>query len=203
MSGGTLVLSPHADDEVLGCVSWLGPATCVYYVGVDEFHVVGREERLAEIAAVAELLGFSYRVGGFEVNHYDKRRFDLLQELEALVNELRPETLLIPAKSYNYDHQVVHDAALAATRHHDRNHFVGRVLVYEEPDIYLAQTTPFVPNHFRSVDIERKLRANALHGSQLRGHRAPELLQTMAEHRGRQAGLAHAEGFIALRWVHR
>jgi LmbE family N-acetylglucosaminyl deacetylase len=196
-----LVLSPHADDEVLGCVSWLEPGATVFYCGIDEFHVVAREERLSEVEAVAGLLGFEWRVGDFTVNRYSERFFDLVQVLEQLINDVRPDVLLIPSQSYNQDHRAVHDASLVATRHHDRNFFVSRILVYEGPDNYLAQTSPFVPNYFRRVDPDRKVAANALHHSQLRSHRAPELLRLMAQHRGRQAGLDSAEAFMATRWV--
>jgi N-acetylglucosamine malate deacetylase 1 len=196
-----LVLAPHADDEVLGCVSWLAPGATVFYCGIDEFHVVSREERLREVEAVAEHLGFEWRAGDFEVNRYYTRAFELVQVLEGLVNELRPDALLIPSPSYNQDHRTVHEAALTAARHHDQNFFVRRILVYEGPDNYLAETWPFRPDYFRRVDIDSKLAANALHSSQLRGHRAPELLRAMAAHRGRQAGLDSAEGFMTLRWV--
>jgi LmbE family N-acetylglucosaminyl deacetylase len=196
-----LVISPHADDEVLGCVSWLDQHATVFYCGIDEFHVVSREERLREVEAVAALLGFEWRVGDFVVNRYSERFADLVTALETVVNDVRPDVLLIPAPSYNQDHQAVHRASLVATRHHDRNFFVRRVLVYEGPDNYLAETWPFMPNYFRAVDTDRKVAANELHRSQLRGHRAPDLLRLMAAHRGRQAGLDSAEAFMATRWV--
>lgn len=196
-----LVIAPHADDEVLGCTSWLAPDATVFYCGIDEFHVVSREDRLREIGDVSAMLGFETRVGAFEVNRYGTRYFDLLQCLEQVINDVRPDVLLIPSASYNQDHRAVHRACLTASRHHDWNFFVPRILVYEEPDNYLAETWRFVPNYFRPVDISRKIEANALHRSQLRGHRAPDLLRTMAAHRGRQADLDHAEGFMVLRWV--
>ena len=200
-TGGVLVISPHADDEVLGCVSWLDPEATVFYCGVDDFHVVGREERLREIEAVGDLLGFEWEVGDFTVNRYSERFFDLVQALEKAIDATRPEVLLLPSPSHNQDHRAVHEAGQVATRHHDRNFFVPRVLLYEGPDNYLAQTWPFVPNYFRRLDAERKIAANALHKSQLRGHRAPNLLRSMAAHRGHQAGLDAAEAFMVTRWI--
>lgn len=196
-----LVISPHADDEVLGCASWLDRNCVVFYCGVDDFHVVDRQQRLREVEAVAKRLGFRWSVGDFPVNRYSERFFDLVQELERAIDEVRPDVLLIPSRSHNQDHRSVHEASLVAIRHHDRNFFVPRVLAYEGPDNYLAEAWPFRPSYFRRLDIELKVEANALHGSQLREHRAPELLRTMAAHRGRQAGMEAAEAFVVLRWI--
>ena len=44
--------------------------------GVDEFHVVSREERLGELEKLAKHCGFSYSVLENTVNRYDLKRFD-------------------------------------------------------------------------------------------------------------------------------
>lgn len=196
-----LVISPHADDEVLGCASWLDANCTVFYCGVDDFHVVDRDERLREVEAVAARLGFEWSVGDFPVNRYAERFLDLVLALERVIDEVRPDVLLLPSRSHNQDHRSVHEAGLIAIRHHDRNFFVPRVLAFEGPDNYLAETWPFTPNYFRQLDVEQKIEANALHRSQLRGHRAPELLRTMAAHRGYQAKVDAAEAFMIVRWV--
>ena len=58
----TLIISPHCDDEVLGCGGMInnrmGDNAFVYYIGVDEFHVVSRSDRLREVKKVANFLNF-------------------------------------------------------------------------------------------------------------------------------------------------
>ena len=57
-----LILSPHVDDELLGCFSYLNDKTFVMECGADEFHVVDREERLCELQDLADHCKFSYEV---------------------------------------------------------------------------------------------------------------------------------------------
>jgi LmbE family N-acetylglucosaminyl deacetylase len=201
MTLATLVVSPHADDEVLGCSAVLGPDCHVLYVGVDDFHRVSRRERELEVSRVADFFGFSWEAGDLPVNRYDQRARDVIRLLEAVINERQPHTVFLPVPSYNQDHRVVHQSGLVAVRHHDSNHFAGRVLLYEGPDNFLLPIYQFTPNCFVRLDLARKLAANDLHASQRRGHRSPEILSAMATYRGLQAAEPAAEAYEILRWV--
>lgn len=198
---GTLVLSPHADDEVLGCSAFLGGSCHVLYLGIDEFHVVTRQQRVGEVRAVAGLLGFTWEAADLTVNRYYERFTDLVQVIEATISRKQPGTVLAPIPSYNQDHRAVYEATLVAIRSHDRNHFVRRVLLYEEPDNFLDPVYPFRPAYYVPVDIKAKLAANELHASQRRGHRSPAILTTMATFRGMQSQLEAAEAYEVIRWV--
>jgi LmbE family N-acetylglucosaminyl deacetylase len=197
----TLVIAPHIDDEALGCAAVLTSDTFVFYVGVDEFHIVDRQTRLAEAQAVADHFGFQWEIGDFRVNRYYEEHFRLLQVMEGLINKLRPKTILIPMNSYNQDHRTAHQACFTALRQHDRNFFVPRVLIYEEPDCFLWEVEQFKPNYYLPVDIERKLAGYSLHKSQVRPFRSHDTLQSMAALRGAQCNMPFAEAFQILRWV--
>jgi len=60
----TLVISPHCDDEILGCGGILNNRidenVFVYYIGIDVFHVISQEDRLLEVDSVAQFLSFDY-----------------------------------------------------------------------------------------------------------------------------------------------
>jgi LmbE family N-acetylglucosaminyl deacetylase len=200
-----LVFSPHIDDEALGCGGILDDRFHVHYCGVETFRVVDRETRLAEAAACAARLGFTFSVdAGAEVNSY--RVSDLVGPLEAQVAEHRPHSVFLPAASYNQDHRAVLDAALTALRPHDRNPFVRNVLIYEQVHVALwphredlTSGRVFQPNFFVPIDVGRKLAAYRLHASQVRAMRSPERVELMARWRGAQAGCEFAEGFLVAR----
>jgi LmbE family N-acetylglucosaminyl deacetylase len=199
----TLVLSPHIDDESLGCGGVLnnrraqGLSTFVYWFGVEEFHVVSRSERLSEAAAVAGHLGFGYEVGSNMPNRNDAR--ELIDPLQELVNRLRPRELFVPNRAFNLDHTAVHEAALVALRPHDRNHFVPRVFAYD-PDQYRTwAASPLDVSYYEPIDVAAKTEAYLLHRSQVRAMRPPALIQHFASVHGVSAGVPHAEGFQVLR----
>ena len=59
----------------------------------------------------------------------------------------------------------------------------------------------FKPNYYKGIDIENKINSYQLLESQVRGHRSPEILTTLAKLRGMQSGNDYAESFQILRWV--
>lgn len=214
-----LVIAPHVDDDVIGCGGILGPGTVIYYCGVDPFHEVPAQERVLEAMRMAMFAGVTdLRFGAdvkpvtngvvnvtvfgeweHEVNDMEVR--GLIVDLEALIADVQPDEVLAPWPSYNQDHRAVYEALMVATRPHDRNWFVPRMLLYEEPDCWypmLAQ--PFVPNLYRSIDIERKLKLYSCMPSQVRGMRSPEHLRALATVRGAACGVPAAEAYHIVRW---
>ena len=163
----TVIIAPHIDDEVLGCFAFLGPQTRVLYCGVEDRPDVSGAERVAEMQRVADELGFSWDLLDNTVNQY--RLNDLIEPIEGCLNEYRPDTVLIPQpSSYNQDHRAVYEAAIVATRPHDQNWFVPRVLVYEQPHTMLWPIAKAIePTLFREIDIAAKLAAYRGYASQL------------------------------------
>lgn len=198
----TLVISPHCDDEVLGCGGILynrRNVSFVYYMGVDVFHVVKREIRVKEVESVAELLGFDFHIGSNLVNNYQKQI--MINEITDLINEIKPQEIFIPNSSYNQDHKEVYDACIIALRPHDLNHFVPDVYMFEVDQYLLWGENDFNPNYFEKIDIDRKIEAYKLHNSQVRSFRPPELLRSYAHIRGLSSHLNYAEGFKIIRQV--
>lgn len=198
---GILVVAPHVDDEVLGCFAFLRPGTRVLFCGVEDRPTVSRDERLEELDRVVASLGFTAELLDNPVNRY--RVADLIEPIESAVNSARPHTVLIPQPaSYNQDHRAVYEAAMVAARPHDRNHFVPRVLVYEQPHTLMWPVAPAVePTLFCEIDIEAKIAAYRLHASQVRAHRSPEVIEALARLRGAQIGRPFAEAFGVKRLV--
>ncbi len=193
-----LILAPHIDDEVLGCFAFLSADAHVLFAGVEDRP--STEVRKAEVAASASQLGFAYSMLDNPVNNFAAA--ELIGSFEEAINRLKPHTVLIPDSSYNQDHRAVFDAGIVATRPHDQNWFVPEVLVYEQPhSVVWPSHRAETPNVFHEIDIEAKLHAYSLYGSQVRGHRSPETVRALAALRGSHIGVAHAEAFHARRIV--
>lgn len=196
----TLVFSPHIDDEVLGCFSFLTPATHVLYGGVEERLTISRAKRLEELNASAAHLGFSWTLLENTVNTYEAAA--LIAPMEALIDRFHPQTVLIPEPSYNQDHRAFYDAALVATRPHDTHRLVPEVLVYEQPhSVIWPHSVQPEPNVYVPIDAQEKLNAYATYASQVRGHRSPETVLALSALRGAQIMVPHAEAFHAKRLV--
>tara|TARA_B100000131_G_scaffold303844_1_gene328279 strand:- start:18 stop:626 length:609 start_codon:yes stop_codon:yes gene_type:complete len=198
-----IVIAPHIDDDVLGCGGIIDKDTLVIYCGVDDYHVVSREERLKEADSVKEYLGNDYKLyHGHKVNNY--KSVDLIDEFSKTINNHKPEEIYIPYPSYNQDHRAVYEAIMISLRPHDINFFVKKVLVYEQPHVFLWNDTykdNFKPNYFVPIDIDRKIKAYELMKSQVRDFRSSEDIRALSQLRGTQSGCDYAESFQIIRWV--
>ena len=66
-----LIISPHIDDEILGCGGILDKNTFVLECGVDKFHVVSRDDRILELKQAQKILGFEFKILTNLVNNYN------------------------------------------------------------------------------------------------------------------------------------
>lgn len=201
---GTVVISPHPDDEVLGCYTFLKGATVIYVTTSHPLYPHG--DNINEAKNIAKKLGFTNQ----ELVWYAKETnklcnipiSELIDTFEKTLNDLKPTTVLIPNPSYNQDHRTIYDATLTAMRHHDRNHFVKRILLYEDPQTWdtLRKPEPFKANYYRPVDIDAKLEAIQMYHSQMRAHRSLDYIKAIAKVRGQQSNMPYAEAFEVVRW---
>tara|TARA_R100000008_G_scaffold64141_1_gene41254 strand:- start:3997 stop:4626 length:630 start_codon:yes stop_codon:yes gene_type:complete len=204
-----LVISPHIDDEVLGCGGILDKDTFVLYCGVENRYVNGDMSisvvtRINELKKVSKFLNFDFKLLDNKVNNFQLK--DLIGEFEEVISRLKPKQIYIPYPSYNQDHRIVYEASLIATRPHDINFFVKKILVYEQPHVFFWDKTHninggFVPNYFIPIDVNKKIKAYELMKTQVRSFRSSENLKSMANLRGTQSNNEYAEAFQILRWI--
>tara|TARA_B100001094_G_C18189640_1_gene806210 strand:+ start:1986 stop:2612 length:627 start_codon:yes stop_codon:yes gene_type:complete len=207
MGSYKIVLSPHVDDEVLGCGGILNENTFVIYCGLDESHIKEdwvkerpkKEDRMSELNSVVSITNHSYKILDNKVNHYKLQ--NLINSFEKYINDYKPSEIYIPHPSYNQDHRVVYEAALTALRPHDINHFVKKVFIYEQPHMLFWDDKDFEPNYFTPIDIERKIKLYELMETQVRNFRSVEHIRAIAKLRGGQSNYEYAEAFKILRWV--
>jgi LmbE family N-acetylglucosaminyl deacetylase len=213
------VIAPHADDETLACGGLLarlgrgGTPAAVLVVstrlldeklqhcedGTAAYRQYGGETRRQELAAAAEILGFTFTEGGFPLHRLDTvPREELIHALEGALERVRPTCVLTIAPGYDQDHRAVYEAALAATRPH---RYGGCILVGEPQS---GQIRPSLYVTLSEEDVARKCQAVAAYQTQVADPRHPHSLEAVRSLlcvRGREVFSHYAEGFEVVRWV--
>ena len=101
-----IVISPHIDDEVLGCAGILDNRTLVLHCGIEDRTNISAEERLKEIRRAQRLLGFEMKLLRKNVvNNYNVS--DLIPDFEKVINEYKPDSVYIPYPSSTHPNPVV------------------------------------------------------------------------------------------------
>ncbi|MGE7435180.1 MULTISPECIES: PIG-L deacetylase family protein [Actinomycetes] len=221
-----LVLSPHADDEVLGCggllssVSAAGGEVHVVYLSVDGMAHYGLDEpvtyqaRLAEIEQVSALLGFSYTVvhGDRQLNERldTLPRRELVDEFQEQLDRRRPDLLLLPSgRDYDQDHAATFAAGFAAARPIGSQFgkwLVPHVMSYESSKIQWSSEPLPLSTAYADITgrLDAKLAAMRAYRSQHRPAphiRSEESIAALATLRGAAIGVRHAEAFEVHRTV--
>lgn len=232
-----LVVAPHADDETIQAgglmqrVKEAGGRVFVLVLSVGNLdHYTGEKggkpggsrvdgnRRIEELAAAMKTL----EVDDWEVAIADEQvhlrldampRRDLVNIIERTArvstDRVGPSMLVIPAPSFNQDHEAVYDACVTACRPHLAAHksFQKVVLVADAPQLGWGIREPFQPNFYVSLtreQVERKIRAYECHASQVRPapHMgSPEALRNLAATRGMEISVEYAEAYQSLRFV--
>ena len=180
--------------------------------------LVTQRTRLDEFESVMKLLG----VDDWDVLFTDaathlaldtvprKQLVGLLESDGRLsVDAVRPTMVMIPALSYNQDHEALYRACVTATRPgaEGEKYTVPFVLAYDNTSLFWSpEQQRFHPSLYVDVSayLDVKIEALRLHASQVRAplyHGSPEGLELATRVRGREVGVEAAEGFVQLRGV--
>ena len=214
-----LVISPHPDDETLGCggtilkhkdtgdkIYWLIITNIDMKNGWDKDII---EKRQKEIETVAEMYGFEKT---FKLD-YPAAKLDtipmqeIIESVSKVIFEIKPEIIYLPNRSdVHTDHQITFKVAYSCTKNF-RYPFIKKILMYET----LSETefTPslpeniFIPNVF--VDItkyfEGKLEIFKIYKSEVMKEPLPrslKVIEAFDKCRGSRIGKKYAEAFILL-----
>lgn len=214
-----LIVSPHADDEILGC-GGLIEKSCRYgnevkvvvmAVGTIQHRhnvePVVATTRKQELQAALAYLGCKQ----FEIVYTDKDslldtipRKEIVSKLDALLQDFSPTMVFIPLPSYHQDHIVLYEACIAALRPNP-DRLVNVIAMYEYPFV-TWQFDKFWHTGELYLDltdtIDKKITAFQMHQSQLRPNNhllSPTSVREFARFRGLEVGLAYAEKYYLLR----
>ncbi len=217
-----LVISPHPDDEVLGCGGTIrrladaGQRVTIAIVtrgwaplfSEAQVQQVREEARAAAAALGAADLRF-LDLPVTKLAHLPEH--ELNGALMRLVDDVRPEWVFLPFRSdVHEDHRQIFDAALVALRPTPPREFVTRIMCYET----LSEThwappgiePPFDPQIFVDISatLPAKLAAMKCYASQLRpapNARSLESMEALARFRGMTIHVAAAEAFVLIREI--
>lgn len=223
MINSVAVVAAHPDDEVLGCGGTLarlaseGRAVHVLLLADGESSRPGAsgepvdagklEARKSAAEKACSVLGCSsVEVLSLPDNRLDGLvLLDVVKQIEIFMARHRPSTVFTHhAGDVNIDHQVVHEAVVAACRPLPGHH-VKELLFFEVPSSTewrpAGSAASFVPNWFVDISatLERKLQALEVYESELRPFPHPRSLKAvdaLATWRGATVGVAAAEAFV-------
>ncbi|MFC2171328.1 PIG-L deacetylase family protein [Acidobacteriota bacterium] len=226
-----LILAPHADDETYGCAGTiaktknLGGEVYVVICSVGDLThydgsntLVSGQQRLQEFEKVMKYL----KVDDWDVLFQDADthlrldaipRRDLIALIERegklAIDKVRPTMIMLPAVSYNQDHEAVFRAGFTACRPHvpDYKSFQKFILAYDNTSLsWSMEREKFHPHFYVDISdfLHVKLNALSMHASQLRPsvhHGSVESVEFWAKARGREISVDAAEGFMCMRFV--
>ncbi len=224
-----LVVAPHADDEAIGCGGLILKAVkqaaivAILVVSVGDLVRIGDggekrtgAERVDEVEEVRKFLG-AHEAEVFMTDEQRHMRLDAIprrdlvavleREARLSVQNFKPHLVLLPAPSYNQDHEAVCRAGITACRPHDPKALSvpPAVWLYEyPPNSWCLPHERFTPNVYVDITehLEGKLDSYRLYRSQARSgmhQNSPENIKTLALLRGREVGVEAAEAYHALR----
>ncbi len=227
-----LVISPHSDDEAFGCAGtmakWKAMGAEIYVIVVSvgdvkhytdqDASLVSGQTRLEEFESAMKYL----KVDDYEVIFKDTEthlrldampRRDLVSIFERdcrlAIDKIKPNILILPAVSYNQDHEAIFRAGFTACRPHlpSVKPFQQIVLSCDNPSIsWSLDREKFHPNFYVDISdyLDTKLKAVSYYKSQAKPrihHASIENIEWLARVRGREISVEAAEAFMCHRFT--
>ena len=212
-----LILSPHADDEILGCGGFISKYSKQnYHINVliltnankgapeiysqEEIKQIRNEAKIANKFIGTKKLSFE-DLPALNLNNYPIYKISNI--ISKYISDINPEIVLIPsANDINDDHKIIFKAAKVSMRVNKKSN-LKKILSYE----VLSETEwnedekSFNPNYFVRLDksdINNKVKAFLKYRSQVKKFphpRSKEAIVNLSKVRGSQVFMKYAEAF--------
>ncbi len=212
-----LILSPHADDEILGCGGFISKYSSLkHHVSVliltnankgapeiyspEQIKKIRNEAKQANILIGTKKLYFENLPA---LNLMKLPLYKISNIIDKYIKNVNPEIILIPSgNDIHDDHKVIFKAAKVSIRPNKKSK-LKKILSYE----VLSETEwnenekSFNPNYFLSLnksDINKKVKAFLKYKSQVKKFphpRSKEAIVNLSKVRGSQVFMKYAEAF--------
>ena len=209
-----MVIAPHADDEVLGCGSYLlhqvkEGAHVVVVLGT----IGGINERQNFEIRLAEAIQVNKRLGS-EMFYLFKDKdamldtvpsLEITAKLDQYIEQYRPDEIFINYRSRHQDHIKMYDCAMASMRLKE-GYMPKLIALYEYPfvsdglDIVLGGKI----YHDITDNIDEKVALFNLYASQVKDAPSPlneSGIKSLASIRGLECGMRYAEMFYVQKMI--
>ena len=216
-----MVISPHPDDETLGCgatllkhkkrkdkIYWMNVTTADRSNGYTKQFTIRREKEIKKVLK-------AYNFNGYLNLNYPTKYLDqvptskLIQSFSEYINKIKPDKLFIPSSSdIHSDHKIVSSICHNFTKSF-RYSFIKKILAYEtlsETNFNFNKEKIFFPNVFEDVTnfLNKKLKILKIYKSEIKSHpfpRSKESVKSLAILRGSQSGFKYSEAFELIKEV--
>ena len=212
-----LILSPHADDEILGCGGFISKYSKQNYninvliltnanKGAPEIYSTKEIKLIRNEAKIANnLIGtkklFFENLPAINLNNYPI--YKITNIINKYILDINPEIVLIPSKNdIHDDHKIIFKAAKISMRPNKISN-LKKILSYEvlSETEWNEEGKSFNPNYFvrlKKSDINNKVKAFLKYRSQVKKFphpRSKEAIINLSRVRGSQAFIEYAEAF--------
>ena len=217
MKKKVLILSPHADDEILGCGGFISKYAKQNYQinvliltnankGAPEIYSPEEIKKLRKEAKIANnLIGtnrlFFEDLPAINLNNYPI--YKITNILDKYIKDINPEIILMPSSNdIHDDHKIIFKAAKVSMRPNKKSN-LKKILSYEvlSETEWNEEGKSFNPNYFvtlKKADITRKVNAFLKYKSQVKKFphpRSKEAIINLSKVRGSQAFVEFAEAY--------
>jgi len=212
-----LIISPHADDEILGCGGTISKYT---KMGIDisvliltnankgapeifsknDIQAIRKESKSANKFIGTKKLFFE-NLPGLTLNQYPIYKISEL--INKYISNIKPEIVFIPSPNdLHLDHKIIFNASKVSLRFNKKSS-IKKILSYE----VLSETewneneNSFSPNYFVKLnesDVNNKVKSFLKYKSQVKKYphpRSKEAIINLAKVRGSQVFMKYAEAF--------
>jgi len=216
-----LVVSPHPDDETLGCgatllkhkkngdkVFWLNVTSAGINSGYSSKFAKKRDQEIRKVCK-------AYKFDGFLNLNFPTKFLDqiltsnLIDSFNKYINKIKPEKIFIPSKSdIHSDHKIVFSICHNFTKSF-RYPFIRQILAYEtlsETNFNFSNSDIFCPNVYEDVTnfFSKKMKIMKIYKSELKKHPFPRSVDSMKSLgilRGSQSGFKYSEAFELIKEI--